>query len=178
MLKISAKTYAKNCVCNIIDKEENVWLRNKDIGEKLGVENIYGLIDKEVKGKFETRNLTNEQIREYKTHGSELNDGEKFMYTREDIIMNIIMRCRVSTPEAIEFRSKLGFKQHDIILNKEQSVISKIKKLFSNGKILLQHSALGYKIDLYFPEHKLAIEVDEKGHRDRIKEKKYKDKKQ
>ena len=137
MLKISAETYAKNCVYNITDKEKNILLRNKDIGEKLSVENNYNLIDKEIKGKFETRNLTNEQIREYKTHGSELNDGEKFMYTREDIIMNIIMRCRVSTPEAIEFRSKLGFKQHDIILTKEQSVISKLTKLFSNEKILL-----------------------------------------
>ena len=36
-------------------------------------------------------------------------------------------------------------------------------------KILLQHSILSYKIDLYFPEHKLAIEVDEKGHKERKK---------
>ena len=34
---------------------------------------------------------------------------EKFMYTHEDIIMPIIMDCRVSTPEAMEFISKLGF---------------------------------------------------------------------
>ena len=33
------------------------------------------------------------------------------------------MSCRVSTPEAIEFRSKLGFKHHNIRLCKEQSVI-------------------------------------------------------
>ena len=52
------------------------------------------------------------------------------MYTREDIIMNIIICCRVSIPEAVEFRSKLGFKRRDIILIKEQSVISKITKLF------------------------------------------------
>ena len=38
----------------------------KDIGEKLGFENIYDLIGKERKGKFETKNPTNEQIREYK----------------------------------------------------------------------------------------------------------------
>ena len=40
-------------------------------------------------------------------------------------------------PEATEFRSTLGFKQHDIILSKEQSVMPKITKLFSNEKILL-----------------------------------------
>ena len=30
-----------------------------------------------------------------------------------------------------------------------------------------QHSVLGYRIDLYFHKHKLAIEVDELGHADR-----------
>ena len=38
----------------------------------LDVENIYGLIDKEIKGKFETTDPTKKkQIREYKRHGSE-----------------------------------------------------------------------------------------------------------
>ena len=87
------------------------------------------------------------------------------------MIMNITMCCRVSTPEVIEFESKLGFNQLDKILSKEQSVISKITELFSNEKVLLQHSVLGYKIDLYFSEYKLAIEVDEKGHTDRDKRK-------
>ena len=96
-------------------------------------------------------------------------DAEKFLYTHEDIIMPIIMS---STSEAIKFRSKLGYKQHDITLSKEQSVESKIKKLFSNESILLQHSVLGYKIHLYFPEQKLAIELNEKGDTDRDKRKK------
>ena len=96
-------------------------------------------------------------------------EAEKFLYTHEDIIMPIIMS---STSEAIKFRSKLGYKKHDITLSKEQSVESKIKKLFSNESILLQHSVLGYKIHLYFPEQKLAIEVNEKGHTDRVKRKK------
>ena len=105
MLEISAETYAKNCIHNIIDKEKMLWLRNKVIGEKLGVTNMNDLIDKEIKGKFETRNPTNEQIREYKRHGSELIEGEKFLLTCQDIIMPIAMHCRVPTPEAIEFRT-------------------------------------------------------------------------
>ena len=79
----------------MIHQEKMLWLRNKDIGEKLGVENIDDLIDKEMKGRSETRNPTNEQIREYKRHSSELIDDKKFMYTREDIIMSIIIHCRV-----------------------------------------------------------------------------------
>ena len=30
-----------------------------------------------------------------------------------------------------------------------------------------QYSVLGYRIDLYFHDYKLAIEVDEKGHKNR-----------
>ena len=121
MLKISAETYAKNCIHNIIDKEKMLWLRKKDIGEKLGVENIYDLIDKEVEGRFENKNPTNEQIREYKRHVSELIDYEKLMYTHEDIIMPIIMHCRVSKLEAIEFKTRLRFNQHDLIMTKTVS---------------------------------------------------------
>ena len=42
-----------------------MWLRNKDMGGKLSVENIYDLIDKEIKGKFETKNPTKKQIKKY-----------------------------------------------------------------------------------------------------------------
>ena len=39
-------------------------------------------------------------------------------------------------------------------------------KVFCCEEILLQHSVLSYRIDLYFPRHKLAIEGDGKGHKD------------
>ena len=43
-------------------------------------------------------------MRKYERHGSKLIDGEKFVYTHEDIIVPIIMSWRVSTTEANEFR--------------------------------------------------------------------------
>ena len=46
MFKISAKTFAENYAYNIIDKEKKLWLRNKDIWEKLGVQNMTWLIKK------------------------------------------------------------------------------------------------------------------------------------
>ena len=71
---------------------------------------------------------------------------DKFLYAHEDIITPIIMYCEVSTPKAIEFRSKLGFKQLGIVLNKEKSVISKIMKTFSNEKALAQYSILATEL--------------------------------
>ena len=46
--------------------------------------------------------------------------------------------------------------------------------MHAREEILSQHSVLRYQIDLYFPEHKLAIEVDEKGHIDRDEKQKKK----
>ena len=40
------------------------------------------------------------------------------------------MHCRVSTPKAIEFRSKLEFNQSEITLTKEQSVLKSIMDVF------------------------------------------------
>ena len=38
---------------------------------------------------------------------------------------------------------------------------------FEGENMLTQYSVLGYKIDLYFHDYKLAIEVDKNGHKDR-----------
>ena len=39
--------------------------------------------------------------------------------------------------------------------------------MFAVEEIILQHNVLGYRIDAYFFQYKLAIEVDEQGHYDR-----------
>ena len=44
---------------------------------------------------------------------------------------------------------------------KEQSAINSIKDTFESENIQTQYSVLGYRIDFYFHEYKLAIEVDE-----------------
>ena len=76
------------------------------------------------------------------------------------------MGCRTATE--VEFRTKLGFNQHDPIVTIEQSVLTKIIKVFSNEKIILKHHVLDYIINLYFLEYKLAAENDEFNHVDRI----------
>ena len=39
--------------------------------------------------------------------------------------------------------------------------------VFKGEQMLTQFSVDGYKIDLYFPRHQLAVECDEFGHKDR-----------
>ena len=72
------------------------------------------------------------------------------------------MDCR--TDESRNLKRNLGFKLHDVINTKEQTVLESIKNAFEREEMQRQYSVLGYRIDLYFHKYKLAIEVDELGH--------------
>ena len=109
-------------------------------------------------------NLTKQQIRKYKIDKSRLIKGSKYsMYVREDILIPITMQSRLLDSKKVKFRSDLGFNQINLILKKEQSVIESIRDTFKGKDIRIQYTVLGYRIDLYFYEHKLAIEIDELG---------------
>ena len=43
----------------------------------------------------------------------------------------------------------------------------RIMSLFEEENMQTQQNILGYRIDLYFHDYKLAIEIDENGHSDR-----------
>ena len=75
------------------------------------------------------------------------------------------MCCR--TDESCNLKGNLGFKLHDVINTKEQTVLESIKNAFEGEDMQTQYSVLGYRIDLYFHKYRLAIEVDELGHTDR-----------
>ena len=109
-----------------------------------------------------------QQIRKNKKDRAKLiKDSKHSMYVHKDILILIIIQSRLSDPKTINFRSDLGFNQINLILKKEQSVIESIRDTFKGEDIRIQYTVLGYRIDLYFYEHKLAIEIDELGHNDR-----------
>ena len=54
-----------------------------------------------------------------------------------------------------------------MVNTKEQTVINLIKNAFEGENMQTKYTVLNYRIDLYFHEYKLAIEVDELGHNDR-----------
>ena len=130
----------------------------------MNIKNIFDSVDKEIKRKFKNC-PTKEQIKKYKKYGSEHIKGIKHSYVHEDVVIRVIMGGR--SPEAIEFRSKLGFTQYDITLKKESLVLKSIMETFEGKNMETQYSALTYRVDLYFHDYKLAIVVDEKGHKAR-----------
>ena len=75
------------------------------------------------------------------------------------------MDCR--TDKSCSLKKNLGFKLHNVINTKEQTITNSIKDTFEGENIQIQYSVLGYRIDLYFHKYKLAIEVDELRHTNR-----------
>ena len=149
-------------------KEPVLWMRIKDIGRELDVNNICDSVDKEIKSKFETNYPTKLQIRKCKRHGSEFIERIKFMYAHECIVVPVIMHCRISTQNQNQLNLDLNL---DLInmttMTKEQSLLKSVMDAFEGENMQTQCSVLGYRIELYFHDYKLVIEVREKGHKDR-----------
>ena len=150
----------------------------KNVHNRLGVQNMFDLILKEIYGIYETKSLANKQIQKYKMTGrvifekydnlskDELNTkSNKNVYVRNDIMTYVIKRCRV---EKKGERKKDGFKklmisESEISECPKYEVKSKIGNIFVNEKILEEYSVKIYEIDPYFYEHYKKIRVDQNG---------------
>ena len=75
------------------------------------------------------------------------------------------MDCRAN--ESCSLKRNLGFRLHDVINTKEQTVINSIKDAFQGEDMQTQCSVLGYRNDLYFHKHEHAIEVYKLDHADK-----------
>ena len=151
MANITRERCEANSIEVITDKLGKLWLNERHVQKQLGLETLPA--------------LTNKYDKEYKENRSKLNESTKQpnrRFVRVDLALKIIMDCR--THESCKFKKKLGFRIHDVINTKEQTVISAIKDAFEGENMQTQYTILNYRIDFYFHEYKLAIEVDELGH--------------
>ena len=155
MVNITKETYENNDIEVITDNLNRLWLNEKHIEEQLGLKNI--------------SSITNKYNKEYKKFRykiiDEPNKQPHRRFLRNDLALKIIMNCR--TDESCNFKRNLGFRLHDVINTKEQTVVNSIKDAFEVEDVQTQNAVVGYRIDLYFHKYKLAIKVDELGHSDR-----------
>ncbi len=81
-------------------------------------------------------------------------------------IKKLLQTCRSIHKDKI--LKILNIDELDIIYDfKESSCLRIISSAFKHFSQVLQYKVDKYRIDLYFPEYKLAIEVDEDNHKDR-----------
>ena len=62
-----------------------IWVSVKDVGNGIGVKNVSDLVLKEICGICETKNLSKEQVNEYKMTKA---------YVKNDVMTTVIKRCR------------------------------------------------------------------------------------
>ena len=75
---------------------------------------------------------------------------------------------RCGKPKAVEFARLLGINiENSLCMSKEQDTLSCIMKAFDGEEMKCQFTVDKYRIDLYFPKHKIAVECDEFDHCDR-----------
>ena len=155
MVDISKKTYENNDAEVIVDGIGTFWLNQKHIEEKIGHENLPVII--------------NQHDPLYKKHRYELVDKLKKQPNRRFLhsylALKVIMDCR--TDESCNLKGNLGFRLHDVINTKEETVLYSIKDAIEREAMQTQYIVLGYRINFCFHKEKLANEVDELGHADR-----------
>ena len=86
-------------------------------------------------------------------------------FTCNDLAEKLVKTLRADKIDA--FRRSLEFNVIDAFNVKQQTTTTKIKEVFEKENIQTEYSVSNYRIDIYFHEYKLAIEVDDFGHSDR-----------
>ena len=154
-LILAKKTYENNEIEVIVDCIGTLWLNEKHMEEKLGHRNLPV--------------ITNKYDQVYRKHRYELvnrlKKQPKIKPLHSDLVLKSIMVCR--TDESYTLKRYLGFRLYDVINTEEQAALKSIEDASEGEDMQTQYSVLGYRIDLYFHKHKLAITVDELGHADR-----------
>ena len=155
MVDITKEAFENNDIELIIDGVNTLWLNERHIEKKLSHKDLPA--------------ITNKYDKIYKKHRYELVDEPIKQpyrrFIRIDLASKIIMDCR--TDESCNLKRNLGFRLHDVINTKEQTVLKSIKDAFEGEDMQTQYTVIGDRIDLYFHKYKLAIEVDELGHADK-----------
>ena len=155
MVDISRETCGRNGLEAIKDNDRILWLNEKDREEGLNHKHL--------------RDITINHHSDHRKHRYELATEPKKEYNRiftgKKLAVQAVVDSR--TRSVHKCRTRLGFKQYNLIVTKEQSVITAIVRSFEGENMQTQYNLLGYRNDLYFHDYKRAIEIDEYGWNDR-----------
>ena len=61
----------------------------------------------------------------------------------------------------MQIQKNFKFRLHDLIKTKQQPVLEPIKDVFEGENVQSEYYILCYRVDLYFHDYKLVIDVDE-----------------
>ena len=149
---------AAGAIETLFDDQIQPWFKRADLGRYLGIIDIRHMF----KGIKTTPRL--EIMGGVQPLGKRKNPHDAFVNL--DGVLEIVTKSR--KPQVLELAKALGINIHkQKFLSKEQETISIIMQVFKGIKMIDQYTVDNYRIDFYFPKHKLAVECDEFGHNDR-----------
>ena len=100
--------------------------------------------------------------------GSRDHKNEWDIFLSRQGLLYVINKCRKQTPDLINLTKCLETELHkNKWFCKEQEPLGQSMQVFNEEEIIHQFSIRKYRIELYFPNYKLAIECDEFDHLDR-----------
>ena len=102
---------------------------------------------------MEKKDITKEEKEKYKAFF----EDETGVFIIEKLTSDINERCKL--PEVIELRKKLGYNHDDIMIREETSIAEKIIKLFPKENIKLNNKFNNRKLDIWFKDYNIIIEV-------------------
>lgn len=144
----------------IYEIQNEKWYCGKYIADKLGYKKSRNAINKHID---DNDKLNHETLIKNK----EINDQKKFpantIFINSRGVKTLVIKSRL--PNAINIAKELGLDVSDIkITYHEQKTLNCIMEAFKNEKMERQYSVGKYRIDLYFPDYKIAVECDENDH--------------
>ena len=138
----------------VID-EDNLWINLSQFSKLLDIKN------------FSTSITNYPEIYFKKIKIKTISGLQSAKYINIDGLKRLISSS--NSNKKIEISKELDFNIYDnSIIKIEAETINFIKKCFKDEEMITQYSILDYRIDLYFPKYKLAIECDEKAHKNKI----------
>ena len=145
-------------IANYGTNEEPLF-KAKEVGKLLGIKDVKSTIRNFDNVDVESLLLKDRMGRNQQTHVLTMTGLEKLL-------------CNSRKPLAIQLSDALNIKTSIKIVSKETQFMYQLMIAFKGEIMLDQHSVDKYRIDLYFPDYKLAIEFDEQYGHDAVSDEK------
>jgi hypothetical protein len=138
-----------NIPCDVILQDNQYLFRANHIGKYLKLKNIHSI------------NVSNAEKRILK---SVTNGGiQSVLYLTVAGVQELLLKTRKCNARSLAYIFGINLNTESILCEEAQT-LDRIKIVFEDEEMIEQYSVGKYRIDLYFPKYKLAIECDEKHH--------------
>jgi very-short-patch-repair endonuclease len=150
---------------------DEIWFSSIDLGNVLGYKDICRAIKKNVKSENKTKYR---KIKPKKQKVVEINEFNKAYahttFINKEGLTTLLLNTKL--PNVDKIAEQFGINTLYRYKRKEIEIIDELSLFFNEMEIKYetQYFVDNYKIDLYVPLYKLAVEIDENGHNDRNKD--------